>query len=118
MTTEKTQRKDWTKIEIETIKRYLPKILLFFVIILPLIYIGYVAWINMNIPNANSGVTVDATTYGVHNKTINQTINGTVSDSDIDTSSVTDFLKYIISWFPVMFGLFLILQVFSWINKD
>jgi hypothetical protein len=111
MMAEKKVGKDWTKIEIETVKQYLPKILLFFVIILPLIYIGYVAWINMNIPDVNSGVTVDTKTYvsPIENKTNNQP--STVSDAPSTVSDAFesyDSLLYqvislLISLLPFMF---------------
>jgi hypothetical protein len=99
------KRKDWTKVDVKTIKenwsKILPFSLIILFIILPLIFIGYITWSNMqntHAPDANSGITTDTRTYGVHteNKTSEADKTGAVSDKDF--SNTTDLLKFYIAW--------------------
>jgi hypothetical protein len=134
------KRKDWTKVDVKTIKENWSKILLFLVIILPIIFIGYgavrsnlstfmthptpISWSGMqnaHAPDANSGVTTDTKTYGVHieNKTSEANKTGTVSDTDF--SNTTDLLKLIFNWLPLLLGLCvaittdLLKLIFNWL---
>ena len=121
---ENEKRKDWTKVDVKTIKENWSKILLFSLIILPLIFIGYIAWSNMqniHAPDANSGITTDTKTYGVHteNKTLEANKTGTVSDTDF--SNTTDLLKLIFNWLSLLLGLCvaittdLLKLIFNWL---
>lgn len=117
MAEEKEKRKDWTKVDVKTIRKYLPKILLLFVIILLPIYIGYLLWANSPTTNqnVNSGVTTETKTYGVHieNKTSEANKTGTVSY--IDFNNTTDLFKLFINWFPLIFGLYFLVRVFGFL---
>lgn len=115
---EKKKRRDWTKVDVKDVKEHLPKILLFLVIILPLIYIGYLSWINIqnaNIPNVNSGVTTETKIYNadIGNKTLIPNKTGTVSDTD--SNSLTDLVKLMISWFPMILVFYLLVKVLGFL---
>jgi hypothetical protein len=117
------KKKDWTKVDVKDIKKHLPKILLFSLIILPLVFmvvfIGYLAWSDMqnaHTPDANSGITTDTKTYGVHteNKTSEANQTGTVSDTDF--SNTTDLFRFAISWFPLIFGLYIAVKFINFLG--
>jgi hypothetical protein len=114
------KKKDWTKVDVKDIKKHLPKILLFSIILLPLVFVVYFVgylWSDMqNAHTSNSGVTTDTKTYGVHteNKTSEANKTGTVSDTDF--SNTTDLLKLFLSWFPLLFILYLSVKVFGFLT--
>lgn len=116
MAEEKEKRKDWTKVDVKTIRKYLPKILLLFVIILLPIYIGYLLWANSPTTNqnVNSGVTTETKTYGVHNENKTLEVNKTGTISDTDFSNPIDLFKLFISWLLLLFVMFIAIKFISW----
>jgi hypothetical protein len=109
------KRKDWTKVEVETIKENLPKILLVILLVLPLILIGYLGWIGLsNAENANSGITVENKNYET---TPNITESGkNPSENNGDISSTSDLLKLFLAWFPILFVILIGFKLFSKIS--
>ena len=115
---EKKKKKDWTKVDVKDIRKYLPKILLFFVLFLPLLYIMGLSLANMqnNTPNANSGITVENKIYKSNTSNITEIPKNLSKSDNTDISPITDLVKSTISWFPIIFGLFLLFKVFSWVR--
>ena len=109
MMAEEKKRKDWTKVDVKTIKKHLPKILLFFVLFLPLLYIMGLFLANMqnNAPNANSGITVENKTYYTNIPNITE-----AKDASEKVTIPTDLVKSMFICFPIFIGIFFILKLF------
>jgi len=114
--TENEKRKDWTKIEVETIKRYMPKIILGFIIIIPLIYIVCWGWINLaNInQDANSGITIEHRSYEKNITNITEEKNiGIETQEEINANTS----KLLINSLPFLLFVFISFKIFKKIKK-
>jgi len=109
------KRKDWTKIEVETIKRNMPRIISGFIIIISLIlsltYMLYLGWINLTNINqdANSGITIEHKNY-------EKNITNITEEKNIGIETQIDDYPYIsnilFSLLPFIIISYMILKIF------
>jgi hypothetical protein len=106
------KRKDWTKIEVKTIKENLGFISICFIVILAMIIISWVVIANLlNTQNDNSGITVEP---AIQEKNIT---NITEIKQSNESLLIDSYGKLVFNLLPIILGLFVLFRLLGW-NRD